>query len=103
MRADQTTATPAAEQQPAYTYAKKKDTRWWEVRETAGELVCLTVYRRGAREVVRRLAAGDGPTIHTQQPRERSPAAAPCLPNRPSADWSLECAGGAPASTAMHR
>jgi len=52
MHADQTTA---AELQPAYTYAKKKDTRWWEVRDPAGELVCLTVYRRGAREVVRRL------------------------------------------------
>jgi hypothetical protein len=26
-----------------------------EVRDAAGELVCLTVYRRGAREVVRRL------------------------------------------------
>jgi ribosomal protein L5 len=58
MRADQTTATlaSAAEQQPGYTYAKKKDTRWWEVRDPAGELVCLTVYRRGAREVVRRLS-----------------------------------------------
>jgi hypothetical protein len=25
------------------------------LRDAAGELVCLTVYRRGAREVVRRL------------------------------------------------
>src|SRR5215218_6358981 len=49
MRADQTAA---AEKQPSYTYAKKKDTRWWEVRDPAGELVCLTVYRRGVREVV---------------------------------------------------
>ena len=56
MHADQTTAAPAVEQQSAYTYAKKKDTRWWEVRDAAGELVCLTVYRRGAREVVRRLS-----------------------------------------------
>lgn len=58
MRADETTAAPAsaAEQQPAYTIAKRKDTRWWEVRDPAGELVCLTVYRRGEREVVRRLA-----------------------------------------------
>ena len=30
--------------------------RWWEVRDAAGALVCLTVYRRGAREVVRRLS-----------------------------------------------
>jgi hypothetical protein len=26
------------------------------VRDAAGELACLTVYRRGAREVVRRLS-----------------------------------------------
>jgi len=31
--------------------------RWWEVRDPEDELVCLTVYRRGAKEVVRRLAA----------------------------------------------
>jgi hypothetical protein len=42
---------------PAFTYRKREDTRWWEVRDPAGELVCLTVYRRGAREVVRRLSA----------------------------------------------
>ena len=40
-----------------YTIRKKKDARWWEVLDPAGELVCLTVYRGGAREVVRRLAA----------------------------------------------
>ncbi len=31
--------------------------RWWEVRDPRGELVCVTVYKRGAVEVVRRLAA----------------------------------------------
>jgi hypothetical protein len=31
--------------------------RWWEVRDPQGELVCVTVYKRGAVEVVRRLAA----------------------------------------------
>ena len=46
---------PAAEPQP-YTIAKHTKGRWWEVRDAAGELVCLTVYRRGAREVVRRLS-----------------------------------------------
>ena len=50
-------AAPAATQPAGYTYRKKKDTRWWEVRDSNDELVCLTVYRRGAREVVRRLAA----------------------------------------------
>ena len=29
--------------------------RHWEVRDPAGKLVCLTVYRRGAAEVIRRL------------------------------------------------
>jgi hypothetical protein len=36
--------------------SSKERSRWWEVRDAAGELVCLTVYRRGAREVVRRLS-----------------------------------------------
>jgi hypothetical protein len=40
MRADETTT---AEQQPIYTYAKKKDTRWWEVRVPAGGLACHMV------------------------------------------------------------
>lgn len=49
-------ATRAAE--PAgYTIRKREKTRWWEVLDPTGELVCLTVYRRGAREVVRRLTA----------------------------------------------
>ncbi len=29
----------------------------WEVRDPDDELVCITVYRKGAREVVRRLDA----------------------------------------------
>jgi hypothetical protein len=44
-------------EEPRYTVRKREDTRWWEVLDPAGELVCLTVYRRGAREVVRRLSA----------------------------------------------
>lgn len=31
--------------------------RFWEVRDPHGDLVCITVYRCGAREVARRLAA----------------------------------------------
>ncbi len=51
---------PAAEpQQPLFTVQKKPESRWWEVRDAAGELVCITVYRRGAREVVRRLSASE--------------------------------------------
>jgi hypothetical protein len=48
---------PAAAAKPAYTIIKQKHSRWWEVRDPDDELVCLTVYRKGAREVVRRLAA----------------------------------------------
>jgi hypothetical protein len=48
---------PAAAATPAYTIIKQKKSRWWEVRDPGNELVCLTVYRKGAREVVRRLAA----------------------------------------------
>jgi hypothetical protein len=48
---------PAAAATPAYTIIKQRHSRWWEVRDPEDELVCLTVYRKGAREVVRRLAA----------------------------------------------
>jgi len=34
--------------------------RHWEVRDPSGEIICLTVYRRGAAEVVRRLKARTG-------------------------------------------
>jgi hypothetical protein len=46
---------PAA--QPGYTIVKREKDRWWEVRDPQDELVCVTVYKRGAVEVVRRLAA----------------------------------------------
>ena len=36
--------------------------RYWEVRDAAGQLVCLTVYRRGAAEVIRRLKLDEPPT-----------------------------------------
>jgi hypothetical protein len=53
MSATEANATPAAV--PSYTIIKQSHSRWWEVRDPAGELVCLTVYKRGATEVVRRL------------------------------------------------
>lgn len=34
--------------------------RHWEVRDPAGEVICLTVYRRGAVEIVRRLKLSHG-------------------------------------------
>jgi hypothetical protein len=48
---------PAPAAKPTYTIVKQTKSRWWEVRDPNDELVCLTVYRKGAREVVRRLAA----------------------------------------------
>jgi len=51
-----TVQVPAPEPQPTYTIEKEKKSRWWKVLDPAGELVCLTVYRKGAREVVRRLS-----------------------------------------------
>jgi len=48
---------PGAAAKPAYTIVKQTKSHWWEVRDSDDELVCLTVYRKGAREVVRRLAA----------------------------------------------
>ncbi|MCA1790730.1 MAG: hypothetical protein LC667_12990 [Thioalkalivibrio sp.] len=48
---------PAAAPKPAYTIVKQTKSRWWKVRDPDDELVCLTVYRKGAREAVRRLAA----------------------------------------------
>jgi hypothetical protein len=38
-----------------YTVAKYRDSRFWGVWDESGELVCVCVYRRGAREVVKRL------------------------------------------------
>jgi hypothetical protein len=48
---------PAGTSKPAYIIVKQTKGRWWEVRNANNELVCLTVYRKGAREVVRRLGA----------------------------------------------
>jgi len=53
-------APPAtAEEHSGYTVEKRERTRWWKVLDPAGELVCLTVYRRGAREVARRLNSAE--------------------------------------------
>jgi len=37
------------------TYEIRRRGRFWEVLDASGELVCMTVYKRGAKEVVRRL------------------------------------------------
>lgn len=46
--------------------------RFWAVTDAAGDLVCLAVYRKGAREVLRRLSlaepsAGDSDRVPTTQ------------------------------------
>jgi hypothetical protein len=46
-----------ARKQPTYTITRRD--RHWEVRDPVGELVCLTVYKRGAQEVVRRISLVD--------------------------------------------
>lgn len=56
VREQQDTA-PAPAAQRAYAVVKREKDRRWEVRDPQGELVCVTVYKRGAVEVVRRLAA----------------------------------------------
>jgi hypothetical protein len=40
-------------------YTVERYARFWAVRDRDGELVCVCVYRRGAREVVRRLSASE--------------------------------------------
>lgn len=37
--------------------ARYKQTRFWGVYDAAGRLVCVTVYKKGAQEVVSRLLA----------------------------------------------
>lgn len=45
-----------ADQQPARINGEKYGaSRYWAVVDAAGELVCVTVYKRGAKEVMRRL------------------------------------------------
>jgi hypothetical protein len=39
----------------SYTITRRD--RHWEIRDPTGDLVCLTVYKRGAEEVIRRLKA----------------------------------------------
>ena len=53
--------TPAA-------YRIERRGRFWEVLDRDGELVCLTVYKRGAQEVLRRLGGDrvEGPAAAVQ-------------------------------------
>ena len=51
----------------SYTIQRRK--RFWEVRTPSGELVCLTVYKRGAKAVIRHLETRNG---FEPDPRTRS-------------------------------
>ena len=42
--------------QTAASYTIRRHGRNWTVKDPADQLVCITVYRKGALEVVRRLA-----------------------------------------------
>lgn len=47
------TCQPDPAQTASFTIQRRN--RFWEVRDASGALVCITVYKRGALEVVRRL------------------------------------------------
>ena len=56
-------------QQPASRRANRREAgsfakrgRFWAVTDAAGRLVCLAVYKKGAQEVLRRLAAVEAAT-----------------------------------------
>lgn len=51
------TAAATDPQPDGFTVEKQYGSRYWKVIDPTGELVCLTVYKKGAMEVVRRLAA----------------------------------------------
>ncbi len=46
-----------------FTVSKYGHTRFWAVRDSVGELVCICVYKRGAVEVARRLQAANRPAL----------------------------------------
>jgi hypothetical protein len=50
-------ATAVHEKSTSTIFTIQRRHRYWEVRDPAGELVCLTVYKCGAAEVIRRLTA----------------------------------------------
>lgn len=56
------------------TVSRYKRTRFWAVRSCDGELICVCVYKRGAREVARRLEA-----VHSYCLQDAGPA----TPNTP--------------------
>ena len=49
--------------------------RFWAVFDPEGALVCLTVYKKGAREVLRRLQLNEDKSAGEGEPSASSPAA----------------------------
>ena len=60
--------------------------RFWAVRDSAGSLVCLTVYKKGANEVIRRLGTAEGTTAGSTEQGDILPASVSVHPRsqRPS-------------------
>jgi hypothetical protein len=56
MAAEQKTQANGSKEKASYTVQRYGKSRYWQVTDAAGELICLTVYKRGANEVARRLA-----------------------------------------------
>jgi hypothetical protein len=56
MATKQKTRANGAKEQAGYRIQKYGKSRFWAVIDAAEEPVCITVYKRGALEVVRRLA-----------------------------------------------
>jgi hypothetical protein len=56
MATKQKTRANGANEQTGYRIQKYGKSRFWAVIDAAEDLVCITVYKRGALEVVRRLA-----------------------------------------------
>ncbi len=46
-------ATAVHQQSTSTIYTIQRRDRYWEIRDPTGELVCLTVYKCGAEEVIR--------------------------------------------------
>ena len=45
---------------------EKYGQRFWAVYDADGTLICVTVYKKGAKEVVRRLTSKEPPVVHSQ-------------------------------------
>ena len=62
----------------AVTVSRYRHTRYWAVRDSAGDLICVCVYKRGAIEVAQRLEGATRSTgafeLHDAAPSYSDPA-----------------------------